>query len=119
MTIPAHARYVVIGAGMHGLSTAWHLARELEARGRGSGADILVVDKTGPGAGATGIACGTIRNNYFQPAMRQRMAHNVSVWGSDPEAFSYHPVGFLQAAPGRTPTSRSTSSRRPSGTTRC
>src|SRR5215470_8239888 len=99
VTIPAHARYVVIGAGMHGLSTAWHLARELEARGRGSGADILVLDKTGPGAGATGIACGTIRNNYFQPAMRQLMAHNVSVWESDPEAFSYHPVGFLQAAP--------------------
>jgi glycine/D-amino acid oxidase-like deaminating enzyme len=99
VTIPAYARYVVIGAGMHGLSTAWHLARELEARGRGSGADILVLDKTGPGAGATGIACGTIRNNYFQPAMRQLMAHNVSVWESDPEAFSYHPVGFLQAAP--------------------
>ena len=99
MGTPAHVPYVVIGAGMHGLSTAWHLARELEARGRGSGADILVLDKTGPGAGATGIACGTIRNNYFQPAMRELMAHNVSVWESDPEAFSYHPVGFLQAAP--------------------
>jgi glycine/D-amino acid oxidase-like deaminating enzyme len=89
----------VIGAGMHGLSTAWHLAGELAARGRGSGADILVIDKTGVGAGASGIACGTIRNNYFQPAMRALMAHNVSVWESDPEAFSYHPVGFLQVAP--------------------
>jgi methylglutamate dehydrogenase subunit A len=84
---------------MHGLSTAWHLAKELEARGAGSGSDILVVDKTGIGAGASGIACGTIRNNYFQPAMRELMAHCVSVWESDPEAFSYHPVGFLQAAP--------------------
>jgi glycine/D-amino acid oxidase-like deaminating enzyme len=84
---------------MHGLSTAWHLARELEARGLGSGEDILIVDKTGVGAGASGIACGTIRNNYFQPAMRELMAHNVSVWESDPEAFSYHPVGFLQTAP--------------------
>src|ERR1700759_5336209 len=84
---------------MHGLSTAWHLARELTARGTGSGADILVLDKTGPGAGASGIACGTIRNNYFQPAMRELMAHNVAVWESDPAAFSYHPVGFLQAAP--------------------
>jgi methylglutamate dehydrogenase subunit A len=96
---PAHVPYLIIGAGMHGLSTAWHLARELEARGTGSGADILVVDKTGIGAGASGIACGTIRNNYFQPAMRELMAHCVSVWESDPEAFSYHPVGFLQAAP--------------------
>jgi glycine/D-amino acid oxidase-like deaminating enzyme len=96
---PAHAPYVVIGAGMHGLSTAWHLARELEARGLGSGRDIVILDKTGVGAGASGIACGTIRNNYFQPAMRELMAHNVSVWESDPDAFSYHPVGFLQTAP--------------------
>jgi len=84
---------------MHGLSTAWHLATELTARGLGSGQDIVVLDKTGAGAGASGIACGTIRNNYFQPAMRELMAHNVSVWESDPGAFSYHPVGFLQTAP--------------------
>jgi glycine/D-amino acid oxidase-like deaminating enzyme len=84
---------------MHGLSTAWHLARELQARGTGSGRDILILDKSGVGAGASGIACGTIRNNYFQPAMRELMAHNVAVWESDPEAFSYHPVGFLQTAP--------------------
>jgi glycine/D-amino acid oxidase-like deaminating enzyme len=84
---------------MHGLSTAWHLAMELRARGTGDGGDILVLDKSGVGAGATGIACGTIRNNYFQPAMRELMAHNVAVWESDPAAFSYHAVGFLQAAP--------------------
>jgi glycine/D-amino acid oxidase-like deaminating enzyme len=99
VSAPAHARYVIVGAGMHGLSTAWHLARELQARGTGSGRDVLVLDKSGVGAGASGIACGTIRNNYFQPAMRELMAHNVSVWESDPEAFSYHPVGFLQTAP--------------------
>jgi glycine/D-amino acid oxidase-like deaminating enzyme len=99
VSTPAHTPYVVIGAGMHGLSTAWHLARELEARGAGSGGDIVVLDKSGVGAGASGIACGTIRNNYFQPAMRELMAHNVTVWESDPEAFSYHPVGFLQTAP--------------------
>src|SRR5258708_441300 len=84
---------------MHGLSTAWHLARELEARGAGSGADIVVLDKSGVGAGAAGVACGPIRNNYFQPAMRELMAHNVTVWESDADAFSYHPVGFLQTAP--------------------
>ena len=99
MSAPAHARYVIVGAGIHGLSTAWHLARELQARGTGSGRDVLVLDKSGVAAGASGIACGTIRNNYFQPAMRELMAHNVSVWESDPEAFSYHPVGFLQTAP--------------------
>ncbi len=92
----ATAKYVIVGAGIHGLSTAWHLARELEAAGRGPGSDIVIVDKTGIGAGASGIACGVIRNNYFQPAMRELMAHSVSVWDSDPEGFSYHPVGYLQ-----------------------
>ena len=89
----------MIGAGVHGLSTAWHLAKELEARGRGSGEDVIVLDKTGIGAGPSGIACGVIRNNYFQPAMRELMAHSVSVWESDPEAFHYHPVGYMQIAP--------------------
>jgi glycine/D-amino acid oxidase-like deaminating enzyme len=93
------ARFVIIGAGIHGLSTAWHLARRLRSTGRGSGQDILVIDKTGIGAGASGVACGVIRNNYFQPAMRELMAHSVGVWDSDPEAFSYHPVGYLQIAP--------------------
>ena len=91
-----HAEYVIIGAGMHGLSTAWHLASELRASGRGDGRDILIIDKTGIGAGASGIACGVIRNNYFQPAMRELMAHSVDVWEGDPEGFSYHPVGYLQ-----------------------
>jgi hypothetical protein len=49
--IRTHSRYVIIGAGIHGLSTAWHLARELRARGLGGGEDILVLDKRGPGAG--------------------------------------------------------------------
>jgi glycine/D-amino acid oxidase-like deaminating enzyme len=99
VNLPEHARYVIVGAGIHGLSTAWHLAGELAARGTGSGADVLVVDKADVGAGASGIACGVVRNNYFQPAMRELMAHSVSVWESDPEAFSYHPVGYLQISP--------------------
>src|SRR5712691_9915818 len=97
--VRTHSRYVIVGAGIHGLSTAWHLGRELRARGLGGGADILVLDKHAAGAGASGIACGTVRNNYFQPAMRELMAHSVSVWESDPDTFSYHPVGFLQIAP--------------------
>ena len=96
MSIPRHSAYVIIGAGIHGLSTAYHLAMELKLRGYGSGADILVVDKSGISAGATGIACGVVRNNYYQPAMRELMAHSVSVWESDPETYSYHPVGYMQ-----------------------
>ena len=95
MTIPASARYVVVGAGIHGLSTAYHLAKELRARGAGSGADIVVVDKSKPGAGASGIACGVVRNNYFQPAMSELMQACVEVWESDPAAYHYNSVGYI------------------------
>jgi glycine/D-amino acid oxidase-like deaminating enzyme len=99
MELPNRISYLIVGAGVHGLSTAWHLAKELKTRGLGSGEDIIVLDKTDVAAGASGIACGVIRNNYFQPAMRKLMAHSVSVWESDPEAFSYHPVGYMQISP--------------------
>ena len=101
-TIPSHARYVIIGAGIHGLSTALHLAEKLRATGAtigAGGARIVVLDKSGIGAGASGIACGVVRNNYYQPAMRELMAHSVSVWESDPEAYSYHAVGYMQISP--------------------
>jgi methylglutamate dehydrogenase subunit A len=93
MSLPKHVKYLVIGAGVHGLSTAWHLARHQRAHGEEP--DVLIVDKTGVGAGASGIACGVVRNNYYQPAMSELMAANVEVWEQDPEAFSYHPVGYM------------------------
>ncbi len=63
--LPKGKKYVIIGAGIHGLSTALHLARELQGRGKGSGEDIIVLDKSGIGAGASGIACGVVRNFYY------------------------------------------------------
>ncbi len=99
MAIPEGVKFAVIGAGIHGLSTAYHLAAQLRATRRGTGNDILVIDKNGIASGASGIACGVVRNNYFQPAMRELMAHSVSVWESDPKAYSYHPVGYMQISP--------------------
>src|SRR4029079_322258 len=99
MTVPHATKYAVIGAGIHGLSTAFHLAQMLKKSGRGSGEDIVIVDKGSIASGASGIACGVVRNNYFQPAMRELMAHSVDVWESDPEAYSYHPVGYMQISP--------------------
>jgi len=99
MSFPTHSKYIIIGAGIHGLSTAWHLAKQLKQRGSGTGEDVLVIDKTSIGAGASGIACGVIRNNYFQPAMRELMAHSVAIWEEDAEKYGYHPVGYMQISP--------------------
>ena len=99
MELPRSSRYVVVGAGMHGLSTALHLARELRTRGLGEGSDIVVLDKATPGAGATGIACGVVRNNYFQPAMSELMQACVEVWESDPAAYHYNGVGYIALGP--------------------
>ena len=89
--LPDSVPVLVIGAGVHGLSTAWHLAKQ--------GQRVLVVDKTEVAAGASGIACGVIRNNYFQPAMSELMAACVEVWESDPEALHYHGSGYIALGP--------------------
>ncbi|MDY6987798.1 MAG: FAD-binding oxidoreductase [Thermodesulfobacteriota bacterium] len=100
MSFPRSYKYVIVGAGIHGLSTAYHLARELKnKKSAGSGKDILVIDKTAIGAGASGIACGVIRNNYYQPAMQELIAHSVGLWEEDAEGYGYYPVGYMQISP--------------------
>ena len=96
-TLPSSTTYAVIGAGIHGLSTAWHLAMELEARGSGSGKDIIVLDKSGPGAGASGIACGCVRNLYMTEPLHAILRHSVDVWTYDPVAFGFQQVGYVSA----------------------
>jgi len=41
MAIPEQVDYLIIGAGIHGLSTAWHLARKLKGKGKGDGSKFL------------------------------------------------------------------------------
>ena len=99
MAIPKAARYVVIGAGVHGLSTAYHLGRTLREKGQGSAKDIVLLEKKRVGAGASGIACGVVRNFYYQPAMNEIMRISVGVWEEHPEVLGYHAVGYIAAAP--------------------
>ena len=93
--LPESVKYVIIGAGVHGLSAGWHLAMELEARGRGSGEDIIILDKAGPGAGASGIACGCVRNFYMTEPIHALLRHSVDVWMYDPVAFGFQQVGYV------------------------
>jgi glycine/D-amino acid oxidase-like deaminating enzyme len=98
MSTPTSAKYLIVGAGVHGLSTAYHLAVALKAKGEAAN-QILVLDKQDIAAGASGIACGVVRNNYYQPAMRKLMAHSVDIWEEHAAALSYHSVGYMQISP--------------------
>src|SRR5919198_5573816 len=97
--LPSSSPYVVLGGGVHGLSSAYHLARALEESGRGSGRDVIVLEKNHIAAGASGIACGVVRNFYFSPAMAEVIRVSVELFESDPDGFGYHPVGYIAAVP--------------------
>jgi len=85
---------VIVGAGVHGLSTALHLA-EL----RGSGAGIVVVDKQRVGAGASGISGGIVRNFYLSGAMNEIVRRSVEVFELDQGLFGFRQVGYVAVVP--------------------
>jgi glycine/D-amino acid oxidase-like deaminating enzyme len=95
---PKKIEYLIIGAGVHGLSTAYHLAKYLKAKGQGKGQDILVIEKDSIAAGASGVACGNVRCNYYQEPMTKLMIHCMDIWESDPDHFAYNSVGYLTAS---------------------
>ena len=96
MVIPQKVEYLIIGAGIHGLSTAWHLCKKLSKKGLLKENSVAVIEKTKVAAGASGVACGIVRNNYYQPAMRRLMDHSVRIWNDNAEVLTYRPVGYMQ-----------------------
>jgi len=60
---------------------------------------VIVLEKSRTGAGASGIACGVVRNFYFSPAMAEVIRVSVELFESDPKGFGYHPVGYIAAVP--------------------
>jgi glycine/D-amino acid oxidase-like deaminating enzyme len=97
--LPESAPYIVLGGGVHGLSSAYHLARALQETGQGSGGDVIVLEKNRLGAGASGIACGVVRNFYFSPPMAEVIRVSVELFESDPAGFGFHGVGYIAAVP--------------------
>ncbi len=95
MNLPESVKYIIVGGGVHGLSTAWHLAMELKASGKGSGADVILLDKSQPGAGASGLACGCVRAFYMTEPMHALIRHSVDVWNYDPVALGFQQVGYV------------------------
>ena len=85
---------MIVGSGVHGLSTALHLA-EL----RGSGHGIVVLDKQRVGAGASGISGGIVRNFYLSSAMTEIVHLSVEIFELDPSLFGFRQVGYIAVVP--------------------
>ncbi|MFM9126548.1 MAG: FAD-dependent oxidoreductase, partial [Solirubrobacterales bacterium] len=97
--LPAESRFVIVGGGVHGLSAAWHLAREL--RERGEEGSVVLLERDRLGSGASGISGGIVRNYYRSEAMTGVIAESVGIFESDPEGFGFHQVGYLAVVPER------------------
>jgi len=85
---------VIVGAGVHGLSTALHLAEQ-----QGTGDGVVVLDKTRVGAGASGISGGIVRNFYLSAAMNEIVRRSVDIFELDPHLFGFRRVGYVAVVP--------------------
>ncbi|MFZ0486588.1 MAG: sarcosine oxidase subunit beta family protein, partial [Arenicellales bacterium] len=82
---------VVLGAGGHGLATAYYLAKEHGIR------DVAVLDKGWLGGGNTGRNTTIIRSNYLCDASAAIYDHAVKLWEGLSQELNYN-VMFSQRA---------------------
>jgi len=87
---------VIVGAGGHGLATAYYLAMEHGIR------DIAVLDKGWLGGGNTGRNTTIIRSNYLQPESAALYEHALKLWETLSQTLNYNvmysPRGVLMLA---------------------
>ncbi len=85
-------RILVIGAGIVGLCTAWHLAR--------GGARVTVLDGEAPGSGASSGNAGAISAGSVAPLAMPGVLKQVPQMLTDPKGALHIPAGYwLKAAP--------------------
>lgn len=84
----------VVGAGIVGLSSAYHLADR--------GADVVVLEKDAVGAGATERAAGGIRTQFSTAVSIRLSQASIDVWETFAEEFGVDPAyrrsGYLYLA---------------------
>ena len=87
---------VIVGAGGHGLATAFHLAKEHGIP------NIAVLDKGWLGGGNTGRNTTIIRSNYLQDESQALYEHALKLWESLSQTLNYNvmysPRGVLMLA---------------------
>ncbi len=65
---------VIVGAGLHGLATAYYLAKNHGVK------NIAVVEKGWLGGGNAGRNTTIVRSNYMMPGNRQFYEHSLKLW---------------------------------------
>jgi sarcosine oxidase, subunit beta len=87
---------VIVGAGGHGLATAYYLAAEHGIR------NVAVLEKGWLGGGNTGRNTTIIRSNYLQDASAALYEHALKLWEGLAQALNYNvmysPRGVLMLA---------------------
>jgi D-amino-acid dehydrogenase len=85
-------KIVVVGAGIVGLCTAWHLAR--------GGAEVTVLDREAPGSGASSGNAGAISGGSVAPLAMPGVLKQVPGMLLDPAGALHIPLRYaLRAAP--------------------
>lgn len=87
---------IIVGAGGHGLGTAYYLAKEHGLK------NIAVLEKGWLGGGNTGRNTTIIRSNYLHPASTKLYDHAVQLWHDLAHELNYNmmfsPRGVLMLA---------------------
>jgi sarcosine oxidase, subunit beta len=87
---------VIVGAGGHGLATAYYLASEHGIR------DVAVLEKGWLGGGNTGRNTTIIRSNYLQDSSAALYEHALKLWENLAQVLNYNvmysPRGVLMLA---------------------
>ncbi|APH72673.1 GcvT family protein [Aquibium oceanicum] len=73
MALPAHAQYVVIGGGIIGCSTAYHLARDYKA-------DVLLIEQGRLTSGSTWHAAGLVGQLRSSASITQLLKYSVDLY---------------------------------------
>ncbi|HKJ50216.1 MAG TPA: sarcosine oxidase subunit beta family protein [Gammaproteobacteria bacterium] len=80
---------VIVGAGLHGLATAYYLAKNHGLR------NIAVLEKGWLGGGNAGRNTTIVRSNYMMPGNRQFYEHSLKLWENLSHELNYN-VMFSQ-----------------------
>ncbi|MEM7173413.1 MAG: sarcosine oxidase subunit beta family protein, partial [Pseudomonadota bacterium] len=82
---------VIVGAGLHGLATAYYLAKNHGIT------NVAVLEKGWLGGGNAGRNTTIVRSNYFMPGNRQFYEHSLKLWENLSHDLNYN-VMFSQRA---------------------